>query len=100
MKCEGSFIYKGIEKRKSGEFTNERGRVIKYDAAYKVVLDEIVNGTVLNRVFTFSDKNIELFNKFNGLKLYSNIIVAFDVVIFGNNIKLVPYDMIFEKEEE
>lgn len=100
MKCEGNFIYKGIEKRKSGEFTNERGRVIKYDTAYKVTVDEVNNGTVFTRVFTFPEKNVDLFNKFKELTLYSNIIIAFDVLIFGNNVKLVPYDMIFEKEEE
>ena len=34
------------------------------------------------------------------LKLYSEIIVAFDVVISRNNVKLVPFDMVYEKEVE
>lgn len=100
MKCEGNFIYKGIEERKGGEFTNEKGRVIKFDPAFKVTLDEISNGKVDTRVFTFPIKNTELADKFKSLKLYSDIIVAFDVVIFSNNVRLVPYDLVFEKEDE
>lgn len=100
MKCEGNFIYKGIEERKSGEFTNERGQNIKFDAVFKVTLDEINNGKVDTRTFTFPIKNTELADKFKNLKLYSDIVVAFDIVIFRNNVKLVPYDLVFEKEVE
>lgn len=100
MKCEGNFIYKGIEERKAGEFTNERGQVIKFDSAFKITLDEIDESKVKTRVFTFPKNNIELAEKFKDLKLYSDIIVAFDVLIFGNNVKLVPYDMVFENEGE
>lgn len=100
MKCEGNFIYKGIEERKGGEFTNERGQVIQFDTAYKITLDEINNGKVLTRNFTFPKNNIELANKFKDLKLYSNILVGFDVLISKNNVKLVPFDMVYEKEVE
>lgn len=99
MKCEGNFIYKGIEKRQGGEFTNERGQVIKYDDAFKITLDEVNEGKVITRTFTFSKNNTELENKFKSLKLYDNIVVAFDVVISRNNVKLVPFDMICEKED-
>ena len=100
MKCEGNFVYKGIEERKGGEFTNERGQVIKFDPAFKLTLDEINNGKVETRTFTFSKNNTELYDKFKDLKLYSEIIVAFDVVISRSNVKLVPFDMVYEKEVE
>lgn len=98
MKCEGNFIYKGIEERKGGEFTNERGQVIKYDEAFKITLDETDGSKVNTRTFTFPKNNTELANKFKDLKLYDNIVVAFEVVISRNNAKLVPFDMICEKE--
>lgn len=101
MKCEGNFIYKGIEERKGGEFTNERGRVIKFEPFFKITLDEIVeNGKVETRTFNFPIKNTDLADKFKDLDLYCNIIVAFDIVMFRNNVRLVPYDLIFEKEED
>lgn len=99
MKCEGNFVYKGIEERKGGEFTNERGQVIKFDPAFKITLDEINNGKVETRTFTFPKNNAELYDKFKDLKLYSDIIVAFDVVISRSNVKLVPFDMVYEKED-
>lgn len=98
MKCEGNFVYKGIEERKGGEFTNERGQIIKFDPAFKITLDEINNGKVETRTFAFPKNKTELADKFKDLKLYSEIIVAFDVVISRNNVKLVPFDMIYEKE--
>lgn len=98
MKCEGNFIYKGIEERKAGEFTNERGQVVKYDEAFKISLDEMEGSKVTTRTFTFPKNNTELANKFKNLKLYDNIVVAFEVVISRNNVKLVPFDMICEKE--
>ena len=100
MKCEGNFIYKGIEERKGGEFTNERGQVIQFDTAYKITLDEIINGKAVTRTFTFPKNNIELANKFKKLKLYNNILVGFDILISKSNIKLVPFDLVYEKEVE
>lgn len=100
MKCEGNFLYKGIEERKGGEFTNERGQLIKFDPAYKITLDEIVNGKGETRTFTFPKNKVELADKFKNLKLYNEIIVAFDVVISKNIVKLVPFDMVYEKEVE
>ena len=100
MKCEGNFVYKGIEERKGGEFTNEIGQVIKYDPAFKITLDEINGSKVETRFFTFPIKNTELADKFKSLKLYSDIIVAFDIVISKKNLKLIPYDLIYEKEED
>ena len=99
MKCEGNFVYKGIEERKGGEFTNERGQLIKFDSVFKLTLDEINYGKVETRTFTFPKNNTELYDKFKDLKLYSEIIVAFDVVFSRSNVKLVPFDMVYEKED-
>lgn len=100
MKCEGNFIYKGIEERKGGEFTNERGQIIKYDTAFKVTLDESNGIKAVTRTFTFPKENTELLNKFKALKLYEEVIVAFDINISRNSVKLVPFDVVCEDEVE
>lgn len=92
-------MFKGIDVREGGEFTNERGQVIQYDPAYRVMLDEITGSKATTRTFTFPINNKELESKFKNLHLYDSVIVAFDIAISRNNAKLVPFDVICEKGE-
>ena len=99
MKCEGNFVFKSIEKREGGEFTNERGKSIKYEPTYRVVVDEILNNKIIQRFFKFPCSNTTLFEKFKNLHAYDDIVLAFNVELYQSSVKLVPYDVICEHEE-
>lgn len=98
MKCEGSFIFKGIEKRDGGEFTNERGQKIVFKPTYQISLDEIVNGKAEPRTFKFPADNQFLADKFKSLKLYAGVIVNFEIELYKTNIKITPYDVFNEQD--
>ena len=98
MKCEGNFYFKGIEEKKGGEFTSSSGQKIVYSPTYQLKVDEVINEKAVERTFKFSHKNNELFNKFRTFKLYDNILVAFDIFVFKNQIRLIPIDVICEHE--
>lgn len=99
MKCDGDFVYKGIEERRGGEFTNDKGEVIKYDPAYKITLDEVNEGKAYTRNFTFPLNNTVLFDKFKNLRLYDDIVVIFDVAVSKKTVKLIPVDVLSETAE-
>lgn len=93
MECKGNFIYKGIEKTDGGEFTNDKGQVIKYVPMYKVKVDEKKEDTVEERVFKFSSDNNYLASKFKELSLYDKVQIDFKIELYKTNIKLVPEDV-------
>lgn len=100
MKCEGEFVFKGIETKEGGEFTNDRGQVIKYSPTYQIKLDEVVGTKTEERTFKFPIENKPLAEKFKTLKLYENVIVAFNIELYKTSVKLIPIDLICEHEEE
>lgn len=99
MKCEGNFVFKSIEKKDGGEFVNDKGQSIKYEPTYRVVVDEIVNSKIVQRMFKFSSKNTALFEKFKNINPYESIVIAFDVEVYQSSVKLTPYDVLCEREE-
>lgn len=98
MKCEGRFIYKSIERKEGGEFTNDKGQVIKYNPTYAVKVDEVRGDKIIDRIFKFPETNQELANKFKQVNPYEDIIIAFDIEIYNSNVRLLPIDVICEKE--
>lgn len=98
MKCEGEFVFKGIEQKEGGEFVNDKGQKIAYNPTYQIKLDEITNSKVEERTFKFSHQNDALANKFKALKLYEGVIVSFDIELYKTSVKLVPTDVICEHE--
>lgn len=100
MKCEGEFVFKGIEAKEGGEFTNERGQAIKFNPTYQIKLDEIVGTKTEERTFKFPIENKELAEKFKILKIYENILVQFKVDLYKSSVKLIPIDVICEQEED
>ena len=93
MECKGIFIYKGIEKTDGGEFTDDKGQVIKYFPMYKVKVDEKNGDTVEERIFKFSLDNNYLASKFKEFSLYDKIQIDFKIELYKKNIKLVPEDV-------
>ena len=94
MKCAGRFIYRGIEKKDAGSFTNDNGQTISYDSSYQVKLDEIVDGKPQERKFKFPTKEKKLADSFNDLEPYSKCEITFNVNIFANSIRLIPLEVI------
>ena len=92
MKCSNEVVYKGIEERKGGVFKNDKGQDIKYDNAYVVRFDEVVEGNAIERKVKFDGKNISIYSKFRALKIYDKINVVFDVSIQNTGCKLTILD--------
>ena len=100
MQCEGNFIFKAIEKRDGGEFTNDRGDKITYDDYYRITVDEVKGDKITQRFFKFPIKNKALFEKFENLKPYEDILIVFDIELYISSVKLVPVDLVVEHEGE
>ena len=99
MKCEGEFVFKGIETKEGGEFTNERGQLIKFSPTNQIKLDEIQGTKTEERTFKFPIENKPLAEKFKSLKLYENVVVAFNIELYKTSVKLVPIDVLCEHED-
>lgn len=100
MNTVGAFVFKSISKRDGGSFTNEKGQVVNYDGSYIIQCDDNVNGKVIERLFKFPINNNELFKKLENLKVYSKILINFDIVLYGNGsqVKLVATDVVVQEK--
>ena len=92
MICNGEFIFKSVEKRDAGEFTNEKGDLVKYDSSYILKVDEINKNGIFERKLKVSKDNTALITKLFKLEPYTKINVTFDVNFYGANIRIVPTD--------
>lgn len=93
MRCKGIVMYKGIEKRDGGTFKNDKGQDINYDSSYVVKFDEIVENKINERKLKFPVSNKVLFEKFNNLRPYTEVLIDCDVVLGTNTCKLIPIDV-------
>lgn len=101
MYCKGNVMYKGIEKRDGGSFTNDKGQPVDYNSAYVVKFDEIVEGKINERKLKFPTSNKVLFDKFQNFDPYTQVEIVCDVVLMQNACRLVPIDVKeVETEEE
>lgn len=92
MKAKGLFMFKNIQKREKGSFTNqETGEVIEYDSCYVLVADEIEeSGKITERRFKIVEENSNLINDFSSLDSYTKIEIEFDIVLYSSNAKVIP----------
>jgi len=97
MKCNGKFSFRGYEKKEGGEFINERGQKVKYDASYVLKLDEEIDGKVYERKLKFPITNTVLLSKVQSLKTYDEINLLCDVNFYNNQVRLVPLDININK---
>lgn len=93
MKCNGTVIYKGIEKRDGGTFRNAQGQDINYDSSYVVKFDEMKDGKIDERKLKFPASNASLYEKFKNVEAYTKISLVCDVQIGQSACKLIPVDM-------
>ncbi len=100
MRCTGVVMYKGIEERAGGTFKNEKGQDVKYDTAYVVKFDEIIDNKINERKLKFPSSNKVLYDKFNEFRPYSQVKILCDVVLMQNACRLVPIDVKEAEEAE
>lgn len=87
-------VFKGLSKRDGGEFVNENGQKIEYDACYVIKVDEDVDGNICERRLKFPVTNKKLFEKLHDLNPYSKICLACEVQLFTGNAKVTPIDLV------
>lgn len=93
MKCKNSVVFKSIEERDGGSFTNDKGQAINYGKAFIVRFDEeLTDGGVAERKVKFSSSNLNLYNRFKTLKVYDKITIDFEVTIQNSGCKLEIVD--------
>ena len=90
MKAYGKFVYKSLEKRDGGEFTNSSGQNIKYEDSYVLKIDENVDGSINERKLKVDKNNIGLINQLKDVKPYSEIELECEVHLYQNSCKLIP----------
>lgn len=91
LKIDG--VFKGVSKRDEGEFTNDKGQIIKYDSSYVVKFDEDVEGEITERRLKFPTSNKALYNKLKELAPYSKFVLVCKVDLFVGNAKVTPTDV-------
>jgi hypothetical protein len=89
MKCKGKFKYRGLIQRKAGEFINSRGEKIKYDASYEIKVDEQTEEGNFERRFK-TPIDSPLVPVLSKVPLYDEIVIEFQIQMFGTNVKLIP----------
>lgn len=93
MRCKGEFVFKSVEKREGGSFTNDKGQSVNYDMAYILKVDELTQNGIYERKLKVDKANSVLFSKLQGLKPYDRINLICDVVLYGSNAKVIPIDL-------
>ncbi|MCI8999567.1 MAG: hypothetical protein HFJ26_01205 [Clostridia bacterium] len=94
MRSQGKFVFKGIEKRDGGEFTDAQGRNVKYDESYQLKLDEKTEKGIYERRLKVSKDNMLLVQKLEKLECYTEIELICDINFYGNRITVVPVDLV------
>lgn len=92
MKCQNNVVFKSVEEREGGSFTNANGQLINYDKSYLVRFDEDNDGIIAERKVKFKGTNVALYTKFKALKAYDKINLIFDVSILNSGCKLEIVD--------
>lgn len=92
MKCRGIFIFKSLEKRSAGKFRNDKGSVVEYKECYILKVDEQTDTGIFERKFKV-DVNSDLVKDLSILEAYSRVCIGFDVQIFNNQVRLVPFEL-------
>lgn len=93
MKCQDNVVFKSVEERAGGSFTNDKGQAVNYDKAYVVRFDqENEKGVLSEHKAKFKGDNAQLFTKFKSLKAYDKINLIFEVSIQNSGCKLEVID--------
>jgi len=94
MQARGKFIFKSLERKDGGKFTNERGQEVNYDASYQLKVDENKDGVINERKLKISQKNDVLIQKLMKKNPYEPIELLCDIDFYGSVCKVIPVDLI------
>jgi len=94
MQAVGKFIFKSLERKDGGKFTNERGQEVNYDASYQLKVDENKDGVINERKLKISQKNDVLIQKLMKKNPYEPIELLCDIDFYGSVCKVIPVDLI------
>lgn len=94
MQARGKFIFKSLERKDGGEFVNQNGQNVKFDASYQLKVDENNNGVINERKLKVSQKNDVLIQKLMKKNAYDPIELLCDIQMFGSTAKVIPVDLI------
>lgn len=100
MRSIGEFIYKGIEKRDGGEFTNDKGQNIKYNESYVLKVDESTEKGIFERRLKIDVNNTALVDKLKAKKPYEPIKLLCDITFYGNSVKVIPVDLYIDSNNK
>lgn len=93
MQTKGEFVFKCLDTRDGGEFTNSNGQVVKYDSCYVLKVDELSDKGISERKLKIDKNNTSLISKLKSLQAYDKITLICNVVLYGANAKIVPIDL-------
>ena len=93
MQCKGKFKFKELVKREGGSFTNQKGDVINYKDTYNLKVDEVTENGIYERIFKIPTES-ELVEPLLITKPYTDITLEFDVIFYGNSIRLTPISIV------
>lgn len=94
MQARGQFIFKCLERKDGGEFVNEKGQNVKFDASYQLKVDENNNGVINERKLKIPQKNDVLIQKLMKKNTYDSIELLCDVQLYNSMAKVIPVDLI------
>lgn len=97
MECRGEFVFKTLEKREGGIFTNDKGENIKYSESYLLKVDELKDGKINERKLKFPVDNKDFAKKLEDLTPYTRVIIVFDVTMYSSNCKIVPVNVLINQ---
>lgn len=93
MKCRGIFKFKEVVKKEAGSFTNAQGQLINYPESYVLKVDEKTERGIQERVFKL-DKDSTLVPELQKIEEYTDIVLDFVVIFYGNVIRIVPTEIV------
>lgn len=94
MQAKGKFIFKSLERKDGGEFVNEKGQNVKFDASYQLKVDENNDGVINERKLKVSQKNDALIQKLMKKNPYDSIELICEIQMYGSMAKVIPVDLI------
>lgn len=96
MQAKGKFIFKSLRKRDAGEFVNDEGKTIPYDASFVITVDEDTDAGIKERTLKFPTTNTVLEHKLRELEPYTRINLLCEIVLYSSGARVLPLDLVEE----
>ena len=89
MKARGKFIFKELQAKDGGSFTNAQGQVINYDSKYVLKVDERTDKGIHELTFKLP-KDSAIVPELKKLEEYTEVTLDFDIIMSQNSTRIVP----------